>query len=96
MFYITGGTITNYRSGSASEQLFRVDDEGITEVNFEIYGRDQHVKIIDGTGDSSSVFYSGYLMTPDGWINYMTQRVHGEGACEVTGYNGQTLPFIPA
>ncbi len=100
MFYITGGTITNYRSGSASEQLFRVDDEGITEVTFSELEVDEwtteKVTIIDGTGDSNSVFYSGYLMTPDGWINYMTQRVHGEGSCEVTGYNGQTLPFIPA
>lgn len=100
MFYITGGTITNYRSGSASEQLFRVDDEGITEVTFSELEVDEwtteKVTIIDGTGDSNSVFYSGYLMTPDGWINYMTQRVHGEGVCEVTGYNGQTLPFIPA
>ena len=101
--FIKGGILKaeiKLKSGATLRNTWVVDDEGITEVTFSELEVDEwtteKVTIIDGTGDSNSVFYSGYLMTPDGWINYMTQRVHGEGACEVTGYNGQTLPFIPA
>lgn len=96
VFNIYGGTITNYRGGSASEELFRVDDKGITEVNFFKYRDRESVKIIDGTGDSEAVFNSGYSMLPDDWVTYMTERVKGKENCETTGYNGQALPFIPA
>lgn len=43
VFTIKGGTITNYRSGSSTEQLFRVDNQGITKVNFENTLRDSRV-----------------------------------------------------
>lgn len=95
-FNIYGGTITCYRTGTTSEQLFRVDNLGITKVNFYKYNRRTNVSIIDGTGDSASVFYSGYVTLPDGWTEYMTANVTGETNCTLTGYNGATLAFIPS
>lgn len=95
IFNIYGGTITCYRSGATSEQLFRVDNQGITDVYFYKYGRNTNVAIIDGTGDSEAVFYSGYEKTPDDWTDYMNEHVHGSENCTLTGYNGATLAFIP-
>lgn len=96
IFNIAGGTITSYRSGIATEQLFRIDNQGITEVNFLKYKERTKVAIIDGTGDSEAVFYSGYEKTPDDWADYMNKHVHGNVNCTLTGYNGATLSFIPA
>ena len=99
IFNIYGGTITCYRTGATSEQLFRVDNQGVTEVNFNQYDVDEwtveNVSIIDGTGDSEAVFYSGYEKTPDDWSTYMNAHVTGSENCTLTGYNGATLAFIP-
>lgn len=95
VFNIYGGTITCSRTGATSEQLFRVDNQGITEVNFAQYDL-ENVVIIDGTGDSEAVFYSGYEKTPDDWSDYMNAHVTGSENCTLTGYNGATLAFIPA
>lgn len=98
VFNIYGGTITCYRTGTTSEQLFRVDNQGITEVNFSKYTQGfarYNVSIIDGTGDSDAVFYSGYEKTPDDWSAYMNAHVTGSENCTLTGYNGATLAFIP-
>lgn len=96
VFNIYGGTITSYRSGTASEELFRVDDKGITKVNFYKYNRRTPVAIIDGSGDAEAVFNSGYAMLPNDWIEYMTKSVTGDENCTLTGYNGRELLFIPA
>ena len=95
VFNIYGGTITNYRGGSASEELFRVDDKGITEVNFFLYEEEVPVSIIDGSGDSVAVFNSGYSMLPDDWIEYMSLKVHGTDYCIAENSEGGELPFIP-
>lgn len=95
VFNIYGGTITCYRTGATSEQLFRVDNQGITKVNFNKYNRRTNVSIVDGTGDSEAVFYSGYEKTPDDWSTYMNAHVTGSENCTLTGYDGATLAFIP-
>ena len=95
VFNIYGGTITCYRTGDTSEQLFRVDNQGITKVNFNKYNRRTNVSIVDGTGDSEAVFYSGYEKTPDDWSTYMNAHVTGSENCTLTGYNGAALAFIP-
>lgn len=96
VFNIYGGTITSYRSGTASEELFRVDDKGITKVNFYKYNGRIPVEIIDGSGDAEAVFNSGYAMLPNDWIEYMTRSVKGDKNCTLTGYDGRELLFIPA
>ena len=97
VFTITGGTITNYRSGSASERLFRVDDLGITQIQFvgNRYPGDL-VKIIDGTGDSDSVFYAGNRIPSAEWMNNMTQNVLGGSNCQLQGYNNASLSLLPS
>lgn len=97
VFTITGGTITNYRSGSASERLFRVDDLGITQIQFvgNRYPGDL-VKIIDGTGDSDSVFYAGNRIPSAEWMNNMTENVLGESNCQLQGYNGANISLLPS
>lgn len=97
-FNITGGTITNAKTGTNKQQLFRIDNKGITKVNFSKYtqGRKSYnVSIIDGTGDSTSVFFSGFGTLPDGWTDWMNSRVTGNTNCTLTGYNSATLEFIP-
>lgn len=94
-FIITGGTITSYRTGEANERLFRVDNRGVTKVNFQKRNNRTPVSIIDGTGDSDAVFYSGHIEKPIDWIQYMTKSVEGEENCELKGFNGKELLFIP-
>ena len=64
-------------------------------MNFNKYNKRTNVSIVDGTGDSEAVFYSGYEKTPDDWSEYMNDHVTGEENCTLTGYNGATLAFIP-
>ena len=88
-FNIAGGTITNYQSGAADEQLFRVDDEGITKVNFAKNGI-KKVKIIDTTGNAVAAFFSP-LMTSAEMASFVTDRVTGHEYCTLTGKDGGTL-----
>lgn len=97
-FTITGGTITNYRSGSASEQLFRIDNQGVTKVAFEYdWDNFEYVEITDGTGDSDSVFYSGHLEDPNRWDDFMSNNVTGadDTNCVLTPAEGQNLVWTP-
>ena len=97
-FTITGGTITNYRSGSAPEQLFRIDNQGVTKVAFEYdWDNIEYVKITDGTGDSDSVFYSGHLEDPNRWDDFMSSNVTGadDDNCVLTPAEGQNLVWTP-
>lgn len=95
-FNIKGGTITSYRSGLATEQLFRIDNEGVTKVNFTGSSRVK-TKFIDGTGDSASVFYSGYGALDDtDWETFLADNVTDEEKYGIlNGYNGAEMSWIP-
>ena len=95
-FTINGGTITSYRSGTAPESLFRIDRDGVTKVTFGPGKDGAAVEFVDGTGDSYSVFYSGYGEedTTD-WADFMKNKVSGQRYCTLTGYEGQRLMWSP-
>lgn len=95
-FNIKGGTITTYRSGTAPEDLFRVDSDGVTRVDF-LYDdvNDDFVKFIDGTGTFKTVFYSGWNLDANHWQNFMTDSVYGEENCTRISYPGTTLTWTP-
>ena len=95
-FTINGGTITSYRSGTAPESLFRIDRDGVTKVTFGPGKDGAAVEFVDGTGDSYSVFYSGYGEedTTD-WADFMKNKVSGQRYCTLTGYEGRRLMWSP-
>lgn len=95
-FEIKGGTITTYRSGTAPEDLFRVDSDGVTLVVFDQYESARNkVKLIDGTGTFKTVFYSGWNLDANHWQNFMTDSVYGEENCTRISYPETTLTWTP-
>lgn len=94
-FYFVGGTVTSARSGSSLEQLFRIDNSGVTEVHFGGSSRNK-TKFIDGTGDSTSVFFSGAAMDTTNWETFFTTKVFDTDNATLTGYGNATLVWTPA
>lgn len=95
-FHFNGGTVSTAKSGTNEEELFRIDDGGVTKVLFTNIRN--KTEFIDGTGDSESVFFSGYGMDdPTDWNDFIENRVTNEDTAATTiGYNNTQLPWIPA
>lgn len=91
VFNITNGSISNAQYGSAEEMLFRVDSNGITQVNF-LSTDFSSVTIEDKTGNVPAVFFSP-VMTADDMINFINSRVTGHENCDLISPNGSGLAW---
>ena len=86
---ITDSTITNYQSGSCTEELLRIDC-GITQLN--LYGT---VKFIDTTGKIAAALYLNYMQD---YETFLKNNVHLYGIVDtsrlINDQNGK-MPFAP-
>jgi hypothetical protein len=85
---IQDATITNYQSGSCTEELLRIDC-GITALNLS-----GTVRFIDTTGNIHSALYLSSMEDP---MTFLAENLHKDGAAIVcTTVGGEELPFAPA
>lgn len=100
IFFIAGGSIKNYRSpetaaAGLTESLFRIDKEGVTEVNFDQDYEKNNVFIQDTAGNCDSVFFSP-IMSASAMQDYVLDMVRNTENCTALKQDGQTsLPLAP-
>lgn len=98
---ITGGSIKNYVSQATldaglTEQLIRIDKDGVTKIVFSKYGR-ANVAVQDCAGCCDSALYSPVwdAETMQGYYN--NKKLVGKDYCTAVKSDGTTaLPLLPA
>lgn len=99
-FNIKGGSIKNYLSAEAqaagiTEQLIRIDKDGITKIVFNKSGR-TNVAVQDCAGCCESVLYSPVWDAETMQGYYDDQTLIGKGNCTAVKSDGTTvLPLLP-